>query len=78
MNQGSVVLVKRNDRDGDRIPLSYRMYIADKTYLYKARIIDLCPDKAYFRVQPLPPTADISSAPVYTRKGYKSKTYILP
>lgn len=73
-----IVLIKRNDLNGDRIPMEYRMYIADNTYMYKARIIQLFENKSYNRVQPLPLSADMTSARIFTRKGYKTKTYKLP
>lgn len=73
-----VVLIKRNDRDGDRIPMEYRMYIAEKTYIYKARILDILNNKPYNRVQPLPLAADINLATMSSRKGYKTKIYKLP
>lgn len=73
-----IVLIKRNDHDGDRIPMEYRMYIADKTYIYKARIVHLIENKPYNRVQPLPLSADTTSAKIFTRKGYKTKIYKLP
>lgn len=73
-----IVLIKRNDRDGDRIPMQYRMYIADKIYMYKARIIQLVENKPYNRVLPLPLSADMTSVRLGTRKGYKTKIYKLP
>ena len=73
-----IVLIKRDDHNGDRIPLSYRMYIADKTYIYKARIVRILEDKGYNRVQPLPLSANTAAARVFTRKGYKTKIYKLP
>jgi hypothetical protein len=73
-----IVLIKRNDHNGDRIPSEYRMYIADKIYLYKARIVQILENKLYNRVQPLPLSADTTLARTYTRKGYKTKTYKLP
>ena len=72
-----IVLIKRNDHNGDRIPGEYRMYIADKIYLYKARIVQVLENKPYNRVQPLPLSADITLARIYTRKGYKTKIYKL-
>lgn len=72
-----VVLIKRDNQDGDRIPMEYRMYISDKTYVYKAKIVKILDNKSYNRVQPLPLSADISTAKKITRKGYKSKTYKL-
>ena len=73
-----IVLIKRNDHNGDRIPMEYRMYIGDKTYIYKARIVHILENKRYNRVQPLPVSADVQSAPMSTRKGYKTKIYKLP
>ena len=73
-----IVLIKRNDRNGDRIPMEYRMYIADKIYIYKARIVQVLENKTYNRVQPLPLSADITLARISTRKGYKTKIYKLP
>lgn len=78
MREDDIVLVKRDDHDGDRIPNAYRMYIAEKTYLYKARIIHIYANKSYNRVQPLPMSADMTNARLFTRKGYKSKIYRLP
>jgi hypothetical protein len=73
-----IVLIKRNDRNGDRIPMEYRMYIADKIYIYKARIVQVVENKPYNRVQPLPLSADITLARISTRKGCKTKIYKLP
>jgi len=73
-----IVLIKRNDRNGDRIPMEYRMYIADKIYIYKARIVQVVENKSYNRVQPLPLSADTRLARISTRKGYKTKIYKLP
>jgi len=73
-----IVLIKRDDHNGDRIPIEYRMYIADKTYMYKAKIVHICENKPYNRVQPLPLSADTTSAKILTRKGYKTKIYKLP
>jgi len=73
-----IVLIKRNDCNGDRIPKEYRMYISDKTYIYKARIAQILENKPYNRVQPLPLSADITLAKLFTRKGYKTKIYKLP
>ena len=73
-----IVLIKRNDRNGDRIPMEYRMYIANKIYIYKARIVQVVENKAYNRVQPLPLSADTTLTRISTRKGYKTKIYKLP
>jgi len=75
---GEIVLIKRNDHNGDRIPIEYRMYIADKVYLYKARIVKVVENKPYNRVQPLPLSEDTTLARIFTRKGYKTKIYKLP
>jgi hypothetical protein len=75
-----IVLIKRSDRDGDRIPMEYRMYIADNTYIYKAKIVKIIENKPYNRVQPLP-LSQIQPLPlsqIFTRKGYKTKIYKLP
>ena len=73
-----IVLIKRDDHDGNKIPMEYRMYIAEKTYLYKAKIVRIFENKLYNRVQPLPLSADITSSKMFTRKGYKTKIYKLP
>ena len=83
-----IVLIKRTDRDGDRIPMEYRMYIAGNTYIYKAKIVKIIENKPYNRVQPLPlsqiqplPLSQIQPLPlsqIFTRKGYKTKIYKLP
>jgi hypothetical protein len=73
-----IVLIKRNDHNGDRIPMEYRMYIGDKTYIYKARIVHILENKRYNRVQPLPLSSDVTLARIITRKGYKTKIYKLP
>ena len=72
-----IVLIKRTDRDGDRIPMEYRMYIADKTYIFKARIVQILDNKRYNRVQPLPLLANMPPL-AFTRKAYKTKIYKLP
>ena len=74
---GETVIVRRDDRDGDRIPMNYRLYIAEKTYIYKAKILHLNPTKTYFKVEPLPPRDVESNGSHLRRKGYKSKTYKL-
>jgi len=53
-----IVLIKRNDHAGDRIPMEYRMYIENKTYIYKAKIVKILENKSYNQVQPLPLSAD--------------------
>ncbi len=73
-----IVLIKRNDRNGDKIPMEYRLYIEEKVYIYKARIVKIFENKPYNRVQPLPISADTTSAKMFTRKGYKTKIFKLP
>ena len=73
-----IVLIKRTDRDGDRIPMEYRMYITDNIYIYKAKIVKIIENKPYNRVQPLPLSADTTLSQIFTRKGYKTKIYKLP
>lgn len=71
-----IVVIERNDHNGDRIPMEYRVYVAEKTYRYKARILRILENKRYNRVQPLPyNSSDITSARMFTRKGCKAKTY---
>lgn len=73
---GEIVIVKRDDRGGDRIPHHYRQYITETTYIYKAIVLELYPTKAYNRVQPIP--WDQQESRLYLRrKGYKSKMYKL-
>jgi acyl-CoA thioesterase FadM len=78
MRADDIVLVMRDDHNGDRIPMEYRMYITDKTYIYKAKIVNICINKSYNRVQPLPASADTRTARLFTRKAYKTKIYKLP
>jgi hypothetical protein len=71
-----IVVIERNDHDGDRIPMEYRHYVGEKTYRYKAKIIRILENRRYNRVQPLPYISpDTNSARMFTRKGYKSKIY---
>jgi hypothetical protein len=69
-----IVLVLREDREGDRIPREYRRYIDAKNYVYRARIVSINPIKSYNRVQPLPLETNITTL-YFTRKGYKSKMF---
>ena len=75
-----IVLVKREDRGAVRIPTNYRReYDAELTsYYYRAKIIEICENKRFHRVQPLPIDGDISLAREFTRKAYKSKIYRIP
>ena len=77
--ENEIVIIERNDHDGDRIPIEYRVYVAEKTYIYKAKIIRILENRRYNRVQPLPyNSSDTTSARMFTRKGYKTKTYSYP
>ena len=74
--ENEIVIIERDDHDGDRIPMEYRHYLGEKTYIYKAKIIRILGNKRYNRVQPLPHiSSDTNSARMFTRKGYKSKIY---
>jgi hypothetical protein len=73
---GDIVYVERDDHMGDRIPFDYRLYIRDNTYIYKAKIISIMSDNRYNKVQPLPFDDDTLQA-TFSRKGYKSKTYMI-
>jgi hypothetical protein len=76
---GDVVIVEREDRRGDRIPRHYRYYIVGtQTYLFRARIVRLCPDKAYNRVVPIPWHGGTPSKEHSSRKAYKTKIYSTP
>jgi len=70
-----IVLIKRNDHNGDRIPLKYRIYISNNTYIYKARIVNICENKRYNYVQPLPLMNSVITEKKFIRKGYKTKIY---
>jgi hypothetical protein len=72
-----IVMIRRTDCDGDRIPYTYRMYVSEREYMYKARVITLCANKNYNRVQPLPWTVGETPMTNFTRKGYKTKTFRL-
>ena len=73
-----IVLITRDDHNGDRIPMEYRTYISDKTYIYRAKIVKVLENKRYNRVQPLPLYDDTPLSVTFTRKGYKTKIYRLP
>ena len=77
-NINEIILVKRDDRNGDRIPQAYRMYIAEKTFLYKARVLELCPEKRYHLVEPLPFTMESPQGTLLKRRANKGKIYRLP
>jgi hypothetical protein len=72
---GMIVLVEREDHGADRIPKEYRLYLTEKDYIYRARVIQLCPMKRFHRVWPLPLQGDGTGTRFFTRKAYKSKIY---
>lgn len=74
---GMLVLVEREDRGADRIPMEYRMYLTDTRYIYRARVIQLCPMKRFHRVWPLPLQGDGVGSRFFTRKAYKSKIRVI-
>lgn len=73
---GDIVIVEREDRHGARIPMHYRRYVDSRNYYYRARVVELCPEKRYYRVQPLPSIAS-ENVPYFLRKATKSKTVLL-
>ena len=73
---GDIVMVEREDRHGDRIPLAYRHYVTYRTYLFRAQIVRACPDKPYHRVLPLPwYPCDSEVASRHSRKAYRTKIF---
>jgi hypothetical protein len=74
-NVNDIVIIERNDLGAERIPMKYRHYINNYTYIYRAKIIRLCKTKPYHRVKPVPLTDVEIDDFVGTRKGYKSKIY---
>ena len=37
-----IVIIERVDLGGQRIPFHYRHYINENTYIYRAKIINIC------------------------------------
>jgi hypothetical protein len=70
-----VVMIERTDLGGERIPLNYRHYTNENTYIYRAKITLLYENKSYHRVKPIPLTDNENDDFNGTRKGYKSKIY---
>jgi len=66
-----IIIVERKDLGAERIPVKYRLYINQNTYIYFAKIIKICENKSYHRVKPIPLKDDF----IGTRKAYKSKIY---
>ena len=70
-----IVIIERVDLGGRRIPFHYRHYINENTYIYRAKIINICENKTYHRIKPMPLTDNETDNFTGTRKGYKSKIY---
>jgi hypothetical protein len=70
-----IVIIERKDLGAERIPLNYRHYINENTYIYRAKIINICENKPYNRIKPIPLTDYERDDFIGTRKGYKSKIY---
>ena len=70
-----IVIIERVDLGGQRITFHYRHYINENTYIYRAKIIDICENKPYHRIKPMPLTDNEIDNFTGTRKGYKSKIY---
>lgn len=75
LNVNDVVIIERNDLGAERIPLKYRHYINNNTYIYRAKITTICENKPYHRIKPIPLTDNEKDDFIGTRKGYKSKIY---
>lgn len=72
---GDIVIVKRDDHGGYRIPMDCREYIHEGTYLYKARIVKLLPGKRYHKVIVIDWNSENVIPRNLIRKAYKSKIY---
>lgn len=70
-----IVIIERVDLGGQRIPFHYRHYINENTYIYRAKIINICENKPYHRIKPMPLTDNETDNFTGIRKGYKSKIY---
>jgi hypothetical protein len=70
-----MVIIERIDLGSERIPLNYRHYINENTYIYRAKITNICQNKPYHRIKPIPLTDNEKDDFIGTRKGYKSKIY---
>lgn len=75
LKANDVVIIERKDLGAERIPLNYRHYINDNTYIYRAKITNICENKPYHRIKPIPLTDTEKDDFIGTRKGYKSKIY---
>ena len=67
-----IVIIERVDLGGQRIPFHYRHYINENTYIYRAKIMNICENKTYHRIKPIPLTDNETDNFTGTRKGYKS------
>ena len=70
-----IVIIERRDLGAERIPLNYRHYINENTYIYRAKITNICENKPYHRIKPIPLTDNEIDDFIGSRKGYKSKIY---
>jgi hypothetical protein len=70
-----IVIIERTDLGAERIPINYRHYINENTYIYRAKITNICENKSYHRVKPIPLTDNEKDHFIGSRKGYKSKIY---
>jgi hypothetical protein len=75
LEENEIIIIERTDLDGERIPIKYRNYINENTYIYRAKIIKICETKPYHIVKPIPLTDNEKDDFIGTRKGYKSKIY---
>lgn len=75
---GDIVMVERDDHWGDRVPRPYRHYVTLRTYLYKAKVVRVCPDRPYHRVVPLPwQPWDMETRMRHSRKAYRVNIFSL-
>ena len=72
---GDIVIVEREDRREDRVPRAYRSYVTYRTYLFRAQVVRVCPDRQYHRVLPLPWSDDDPVVSRHSRKAYRTKIF---
>ena len=70
-----IVIIERTDLGAERIPLNYRRYINENTYIYRAKITNICENKPYHRIKPIPLNDNEKDDFIGIRKGYKSKIH---
>ena len=75
LRDNDIVIIERNDLGADRIPFIYRHYINENTYIYRAKIIQICQNNKFHRVKPIPLTDNENDDFIGTRKGYVTKIY---